>query len=120
MGTTPVETVQKALWVLTDELGGYFDEPALWGFYNDGQREIALQVPEASAVRSTLATSGDTPTLVVGVEQSIPTTSHFLIDIPCNTGGGVIERVDRRWLTSIFLMESATGRRHQMLLLRSQ
>ncbi len=35
---------------------------------------------------------------MVGVEQSIPTTSHFLIDIPCNTGGGVIERVDRRWL----------------------
>jgi len=94
----PTDIINRAQWILNDDTGEHFDSAQLWEFFNDAQREIALQVPEASAVKSTLTTTGESPGLVTGVEQDIPSTSHFLIDVPCNTAGGVIERVERTWL----------------------
>lgn len=86
MALQPSGTIERAQVILRDKTGRYFKESDLWLWLCDGQREVALQVPEAAAVTENLA-------LVDGVTQSIPDTSHCLIDIPRNTTGETIRLI---------------------------
>ncbi len=88
MALRPSGTIERAQTILRDKTGRYFKEPDLWLWFSDAQREVALQVPEASAVGASLTLAG-------GVRQSIPATSHCLIDIPRMSTGETIRIVSK-------------------------
>jgi hypothetical protein len=92
--TRPSAIVEKAMILLLDETGEVHPESQLWGWFNDGQREVALQVPEASTVRTDLS-------LKAGIEQDIPSGSHCLIDIPRNYNGAIITHIERKVLNEL-------------------
>ena len=90
----PSGTIERAQVILKDKTGGYFKEPDLWGWFNDAQREVALQVPESTAVTVSL-------TLIAGVAQSTPATLSCLLDIPRNVTGEEIRIIDRNLLDEL-------------------
>jgi len=67
----PSGCIERALEILNDVGAGYFKRDKLWTWLLDGQREIALQVPESTATTANLD-------LVPGVIQNIPLPSHCL------------------------------------------
>lgn len=95
---TGKEIVDRAAIVLQDTTGVRWpqtDELLLW--LNDGQREIVLRKPDASATNEVVA-------LVQGTLQSIPATGIQLLDVIRNMGvggatpGRAITRIDREIL----------------------
>jgi hypothetical protein len=90
----PSTIVEKAMILLLDETGEVHPEPQLWGWFNDGQREVALQVPESSIVSAPID-------LKAGVEQDLPSRSHCLIDIRKNYNGVPITHIERKVLNEL-------------------
>ncbi len=84
----PSGIIERAKKILNDYGAEYFKVDELWAWFLDSQREIALQVPEATSVTADLA-------LTAGVIQSIPATSHCLIEIPRNLTGEAIRPIAR-------------------------
>lgn len=84
----PSGVIERAKTILNDYGARFFTEDKLWVWLLDGQREIALQVPEATSVTAPLE-------LAPGVTQAIPATSHCLIDVPRNVTGEAIRPAAR-------------------------
>jgi hypothetical protein len=85
--TTAQSIIRDAQITLQDPDGVRWPATELVAHLNRGQRDIQLVRPDSTAVMATLA-------LVEGFKQSIPLAAVSLIDIPANTTGERITKVD--------------------------
>jgi len=90
----PSGVIGRAKRILNDYGTDYHNEDELWAWFLDGQREVALQVPEATSVTEPLI-------LQTGVVQAIPAKSHCLIDVPRNVSGQAIRPIARALLDEL-------------------
>lgn len=74
------DILRRAAQTLVDADSVRWTVAELCGYFNDGQREIVNQRPDAKAVTASLA-------LVAGARQVIPDTGLKLIDVVRNTAG---------------------------------
>lgn len=83
MATTQVNAlVERASTLIQDATNVRWPIPELVGWLNDGQREVALNKPEASVKNVSVA-------LIAGsTKQTLPADAVLLIDVVRNTGSG--------------------------------
>jgi len=88
------DVIRRVVDVLVDvsSVAWQIDELVRW--LNDGQREIVIQRPDATATTVAVA-------LVPGFRQQLPATAVKLLDIPCNTAGGPVRQTERRELDEL-------------------
>jgi hypothetical protein len=87
MATTAQSIILDAQTALQDLAGVRWSATELVRHLNRGQRDIQTVRPDTTAVLATLA-------LVAGFKQTIPVAAASLIDIPANTSGTRITKVD--------------------------
>lgn len=87
MATTAQSIILDAQTALQDPLGTRWAASELVRHLNRAQRVIQVARPDTTAVRAPFA-------LAAGVRQTIPEAAASLIDIPCNTNGTPITKVD--------------------------
>lgn len=87
MPTTAQSIIREAQTALQDLDGIRWPASDLVRYLNRAQRDVQLARPDATAVIEPLA-------LAAGHRQDIPEAAAALIDIPCNTGGRSITKVD--------------------------
>lgn len=87
MPTTAQSIIREAQTALQDLDGIRWPASDLVRYLNRAQRDVQLARPDATARIEPL-------TLAAGHRQAIPDTAAALIDIPCNTGGRAITKVD--------------------------
>ena len=92
MATTKVvDIINRASIILQDTSHVRFPQAELLTFFNDAQREVVMQRPDAKTVNTTL-------TCVAGSKQTIPTAALRLLDVVRNTNGRAVTQVDRKLL----------------------
>lgn len=74
------DIIRAATQTLVDDTSIRWTLAELCGFFNDGQRHIVTERPDAGAVTAS-------HTLAAGARQALPATGLKLIDIQRNTGG---------------------------------
>lgn len=94
MAVAAKQVIRRVVDILVDvgSVAWKIDELVRW--LNDGQREIVIQRPDATAAVIVLP-------LVAGFRQALPATAVKLLDIPCNTDGGPVRQTERRELDEI-------------------
>ena len=85
MAVAAKQVIRRVVDILVDvgSVAWQVDELVRW--LNDGQREIVIQRPDATAAVIALP-------LVAGFRQALPATAVKLLDIPCNTDGGPVRQ----------------------------
>lgn len=94
MTTTAQSIVRDAQILLQDPDGIRWGAPELVGHLNDGQREILVLRPDLLTIGATLA-------LAAGARQVLPSNCHQLVDIPRNTSGVALRKVERSLLDAV-------------------
>ena len=89
-----IDVLDRASIILQDESHVRFPNAELLKFFNDAQREVILQRPDASITNATLA-------LADGAKQALPVNALRLIEIIRNTGGQSVTQVDRQLLDDV-------------------
>lgn len=90
MGTvTTTSVIARAAVMLNDTENVHWTQAELIDWLNDGQRDLVLHRPSA-CVRNV------DQSLIKGTKQKLPDDGNSLVDIPRNTDGNVIRRVERR------------------------
>jgi hypothetical protein len=91
MGILVSAILRRAATVLNDAAFVRWPKAELIDWINDGAAEIVLRRPSANVVIASTA-------LVAGVNQKIPTDAIELLDIPSNSSGKAVRRIDRQLL----------------------
>ncbi len=94
MAVPAKQVIRRVVDILVDSTSVAWPVDELVRWLNDGQREIAIQRPDATAAVMPIV-------LAAGFRQSLPPTAAKLFDIPNLTGGGPIRQVDRRELDEV-------------------
>tara|TARA_R100000655_G_scaffold98077_1_gene141288 strand:- start:533 stop:1192 length:660 start_codon:yes stop_codon:yes gene_type:complete len=89
-----IDVLDRASIILQDESHVRFPNAELLKFFNDAQREVILQRPDASITNATLA-------LANGAKQALPANALRLIEVIRNTGGQSVTQVDRQLLDDV-------------------
>lgn len=82
------DLITRAVDILQDTTNVRWPAAELIRYLNDGQRQIVLNVPDASITNSTLA-------LAAGTKQTLPSGGIRLIDVVRNVSGNAIRIIDR-------------------------
>jgi len=77
--------------ILQDFAAVRYTNATLLGFFNDGQREVVLNRPDANVASASF-------TLVAGSKQSLPVAALRLIDVTRNTNGQAVSPIARSLL----------------------
>lgn len=88
MTTTVQSIIQRAHDALQDNDGVRWPATELVRYLNDGQRALCVVRPDASSAYAALVP-------VAGVRQTLPASAISLMDVPCNTSGRAIRKVDQ-------------------------
>lgn len=92
MATTKVvDIINRASIILQDTSNVRFPQSELLKFFNDAQREVVMQRPDAKMVNVTM-------TCVAGSKQSIPASGLRLVDVVRNVNGRAVTQLDRKIL----------------------
>jgi hypothetical protein len=94
MAITAQSVIKSVQEQLQDLAGIRWSAPELVMALNDGQRQLVILRPELHAVQAEHV-------LVAGAKQAVPANCSMLMDIPRNTTGHVIRKVERRLLDSM-------------------
>lgn len=86
-----IDVLDRASILLQDATHTRFPNAELLKFFNDAQREIVLQRPDANMIN-------ENQSLATGSKQSLPSNGLRLIDIVRNQNGRSITQVDRKIL----------------------
>lgn len=92
---TPVATFLGGVRVaLQDTTSVRWSDSELVGYINRAQLDIHRARPDTTATVAPM-------TLRAGVRQTLPVAAAMLMDVPCNTGGAAITKVDKAVLDSV-------------------
>ena len=93
MTITAQSIIHRVVLTLQDPTSVRWPVPELARYFNDGQREIILQRPDASSETVTLA-------LVAGTKQTLPTSGAKLLTVMANTSSTkrAVYLIERKWL----------------------
>jgi hypothetical protein len=93
MATTKVtDLIGRASIILQDAANVRYPNAELLKFFNDAQREVVLNRPDANTINQSF-------TCATGSKQSLPSTALRLVDVIRNEAGGrSITQIDRRLL----------------------
>lgn len=92
MGTVTAQTlISRAAYVLEDTGNATWSRAELLGWLNEGQTQVVAYAPGANTDRGTLP-------LAAGTQQTLPTDTLVLVDIPRNANGPAVRLVSREML----------------------
>lgn len=86
-----VELINRASIILQDTSNVRFLQDELLKFFNDAQREVVMQRPDANMLNVTM-------TCVAGSKQSIPASALRLVDVVRNVNGRSVTQLSRKML----------------------
>lgn len=88
MATSVTDIFRRVRLLIQDGAGVRWSNEELLLWLNDAQRELLVFKPDANAVSASFVCAA-------GTRQTLPAGGVQLLDIPCNTGGRVVRRVQR-------------------------
>ena len=86
-----VNLINRASIILQDTSNVRYPQAELLKFFNDAQREVVMQRPDANMLNVTM-------TCVAGSKQSIPSSALRLIDVVRNVDGRSVTQMSRKML----------------------
>lgn len=91
MASTAQSIIRRCVEIAQDMTSVRWPISEVCRYYNDGQREIVLQRPDALSTNAALS-------LTTGSKQSLPSGGLKLIEVIRNTGGGAVRLANREVL----------------------